>query len=265
MVDGNSAETQQTSTRDPQQKTASHETTLAEQTARSEPSEKSASSPAVKEAQATPRQHEQRSQPEVANKSYDDSRNQDRDTKARQNKRRKVERDDADYAYQGYQDPLRSGFYPRQTHKKVADYASQLVMQLMDKAMGLNINELVGVTSFVRLNTALTDTTILGNQLAEHLITELQAYGVGVIDFKVTDGISITPHGDIAMSRSGERLAQSVKMDHVLTGTMIEDSRGVRVNARIVNVDSKRVIASASIHIPAFIVTSLYAGQSTAP
>ncbi|MCW8108317.1 FlgO family outer membrane protein [Alteromonas ponticola] len=175
------------------------------------------------------------------------------------------EEDESHYAYRGYQDPLRSGFYPRQTHKKVADYASQLAMELMDKAMGLNTEELVGITSFVRLNTALNDTTILGNQLAELLMTELQAYGVGVVDFKVTDGIRVTPRGDIAMSRSGKRLAQSVQMDHILTGTMIEDSRGVRVNARIVTVSSKRVVASASVHIPAFIVTSLYTGHASAP
>ncbi len=177
----------------------------------------------------------------------------------------KPESDEAQFAYRGYQDPLRNGFYPRQTHKRVVDYASQLAMELMDNAMGLNTNELVGVTSFVRLNTSLSDTTILGNQLAEYLITELQAYGVGVLDFKVTDGIRVTPRGDIAMSRSGERMAQSVQMDHILTGTMVEDPRGVRINARIVAVNSKRVVASASIHIPAFVVTSLYAGQSSAP
>ncbi|MCW8092579.1 FlgO family outer membrane protein [Alteromonas sp. ASW11-130] len=175
------------------------------------------------------------------------------------------ESDEAYYAQRGYQDPLRYGFQPRQTHKKVVDYASQLAMELVDRAMGLSTSELVGVTSFVRLNTSLSDTTILGNQLSEYLISELQAYGIGVIDFKVTDGIKVTPRGDIAMDRSGKRLVESVRLDHILTGTMIEDARGVRVNARIVAVKSKRVVASASIHIPAFVVTSLYAGQSSAP
>ncbi len=175
------------------------------------------------------------------------------------------ENDGAHYVHRGYQDPLGNGFYPRQTHKRVVDYASQLAMELMERAMGLGADELVGVTSFVRLNTSLTDTTILGNQLAEYLIAELQSYGVGVIDFKVTDGIKVTPHGDIAMSRGGERMAQSVQMDHILTGTMVEGPRGVRINARIVTVASKRVVASASIHIPAFVVTALYAGQAIAP
>lgn len=46
-------------------------------------------------------------------------------------------------------------------------------------------------------------------------------------------------------------------MDHVVTGTIIEDDRGVRVNARIVSLENKQVVASADVYIPAFIVMDL--------
>jgi TolB-like protein len=49
-------------------------------------------------------------------------------------------------------------------------------------------------------------------------------------------------------------------MDHVVTGTIIEDDRGVRINARIVSMQNKQVVASANIYIPAFIVTDLNKG-----
>ena len=59
------------------------------------------------------------------------------------------------------------------------------------------------------------------------------------------------------MSRSSQYLAKSVDMDHVVTGTIIEDDRGVRVNARIVSLENKQIVASADVYIPAFIVMDL--------
>ncbi|MBU3023309.1 hypothetical protein KO518_16045 [Aestuariibacter sp. A3R04] len=156
-----------------------------------------------------------------------------------------------------WQDPLVTGYQPDRTHKGLADYASQLAMQLMDNASSMSRKDLIGVTSFVRLNRSLQEPTVMGNQLSELLIAELQQYGLGVVDFKVTDDLVITPYGDIAMGREGDKLARKMHMDHLLTGTLIEEARGVRVNARIVSTQNKQVVASTSLLIPAFIVTQL--------
>lgn len=156
-----------------------------------------------------------------------------------------------------WQDPLTTGYHPDSTHKGLIDYASQLAMQLVDNASAMSRKDLIGVTSFVRLNRSLQEPTVMGNQLSELLIAELQQYGLGVVDFKVTDDLVITPYGDVAMGRSGEKLARQMHMDHILTGTLIEESRGVRVNARIVSTQNKQVVASSSLLIPAFIVTQL--------
>ncbi len=157
----------------------------------------------------------------------------------------------------GQRDPLRSGFSPTVTHKRLNDYAEQLAMSLVANARGLKRDHLVGVASFVRLSESLEETTIVGNQLAEYLMGELQSYGVAVVDFKLANNVSVTPHGDLALSRNGEKLAQSLSMDHIVTGTMIEDQRGVRVNARIIAVDTQQLVASAQLYIPAFMVQSV--------
>lgn len=162
----------------------------------------------------------------------------------------------------GYRDPLSTGFSPRQTHKFLSDYADQLAMKLMDNATHMNQDDLIGVTSFVRLNRSLKESTILGNQLAELMMTELQDYGLSIVDFKVMNTIQVTPSGDLALSREAVDLAQSASMDHILTGTIIERDRGVRMNARIVSLDKKRVVASASVFVPAFVVTSLHTSVS---
>lgn len=165
----------------------------------------------------------------------------------------------------GYRDPIRSGFSPSQTHKRLNDYASQLAMSLMDNATRLTHQDLVGVASFVRLNRSLQETTILGNQLSEYLIAELQTFGLSVVDFKLANGLAVTPYGDLALSRDGVDLAKQVAMDHIVTGTLIEDARGVRVNARIIAVDNRQIVASATLYIPAFMVTSLNQQAAPAP
>jgi TolB-like protein len=162
----------------------------------------------------------------------------------------------------GYRDPLRSGFSPSQTHKQLNDYASQLAMALMDKTTRLTQNDRVGVTSFVRLTESLSEGTVLGNQLSEYLIAELQDFGLAMVDFKLAGNITVTPYGDFVLSRDANALAKQVGIDHVVTGTLIEDDRGVRVNARIVSMHDKQIVASANIYIPAFIVMDLNKANS---
>lgn len=163
----------------------------------------------------------------------------------------------ADEELRAWHDPLVSGYQPDHTHKALVDYASQIAMQLMTNAHEIEPDDLIGVASFVRLNASLRDTTVLGNQLSELLITEIQSYGLGVVDFKMAGDITVTPQGDLAMRRSGQRKPQKLAMDHILTGTLIEEPRGVRVNARIVSTSKNQVVASTTLLIPAFMVTQL--------
>jgi len=156
-----------------------------------------------------------------------------------------------------WQDPLITGYQPDSTHKALNDYAAQLAMKLMRSAKTLSTNDLIGVASFVRLNTSLQETTIMGNQLSELLIAELQGAGMSIVDFKIAGGLTVTPHGDLAMTRSGEALSRQLEMDHILTGTLIEEPRGVRVNARVVSVKTGRVVGSSTLVVPAFMVARL--------
>lgn len=150
-----------------------------------------------------------------------------------------------------------TGYQPDRTHKALNDYAAQLAMNLMSSAKSLSSNERIGIASFVRLNRSLQETTVMGNQLAELLIAELQGAGVGIVDFKIAGGLAVTPQGDLAMTRSGEALSRQLEMDHILTGTLIEEPRGVRVNARIVSVGSGQVVGSSTLLVPAFMVAQL--------
>lgn len=143
------------------------------------------------------------------------------------------------------------------THKSLRGYASQLAMSLIDRAIRLNPDDLIGVVSFVNFDDELTNSNPVGNQLSEYFIGEIQQFGVSVVDFKVTESIEVGPRGDFALSRDAERLVDQLAMDHILTGTLIYRSQGVSVNARIVELETRRVVASANVMIPDFIVAEI--------
>lgn len=148
-------------------------------------------------------------------------------------------------------------FRPSFTYKGVEDYASQMSMQLVKNAVGLTPNMRIGVASFVKLDETLQNTTVLGNQMAEHFLTQLQEYGLGMVDHKLMPVLQVTNRGDIAFSRDVMKLSQQKVMDHVLTGTMIEKHDGIFVNARILSLQDNRVIASAHLTIPWFVANSI--------
>jgi TolB-like protein len=141
-------------------------------------------------------------------------------------------------------------------HKRLADYADQLAMQLIESAYSLTQSDKITVASFVRLDTSLREPTLIGNRITEALMLELQHYGLSVIDTKLTTDYAITARGDLALARDGYLLKSELDVDYILTGTMIDRANGVEVNARIIGVAENRLAASASVFIPGIIVAN---------
>lgn len=148
-------------------------------------------------------------------------------------------------------------YKPDYTHKSLSDYAEQLAMELMNKGRQLSAHSLVGVTSFVRLDDTLNRSNVLGNQLSELFINEIQEYGISVVDFKVTGDISVRSDGDFVFSRDTYDLANNLAVDFVLSGTLIRNEKGVKVNARIISMNNRVVVSSATLFIPHFVVEAL--------
>ena len=159
-------------------------------------------------------------------------------------------------AYWGWQPPT-NVYSPRYTHKLLSDYTRQFAMKLVENMKYVNEQTPIAVASFVNLDNNLKTTNVLGNQLAESLITELQEFGLSVVDYKHTGAIKVTSTGDYSHSRVGTELGVSPQFQYVLTGTLTYTDRGVIVNSRVVGTESKVVVASARGFIPHFIIESL--------
>lgn len=149
-------------------------------------------------------------------------------------------------------------FRPLHTHKLLGDYAEQMTMKLVENMRYVKVNTPIAVASFVQLDGSLTQTNILGNQLAESFITELQAFGIQVIDYKTTNTIHVGRAGDFVFSRDLNELDQNPNVKYVLSGTMTHNDRGVILNVRMVDLRTKIIVASSKGFVPQFVVESLY-------
>lgn len=156
-----------------------------------------------------------------------------------------------------------NNYRPINSSKLLSNYTEQLAMKLIENMNYINSTTPIAITSFVNLDDNLQTTNIFGNHLAESFITELQEFGLSVVDYKHTGTVHVTPMGDFSFSRNGKELKGYPHIEYTLTGTLTYTNRGVIVNARIIGAKSKVVVSSAKGFIPSFIVESLYPTRRT--
>jgi TolB-like protein len=138
-------------------------------------------------------------------------------------------------------------------------YAKGLMQDLVSNLQYVNSTTPVAVVSFVMLDSDYNQSSLLGNQMAESLIHEIHKFGIPVIDYKTTGYIRITEQGDFAFTKDYEELPGELAARYIVGGTMAKHKDGYLVNARVVGLTSKAVVASAQSFIPNEIANALIA------
>ncbi|NLS11637.1 hypothetical protein HGP28_01865 [Vibrio sp. SM6] len=153
--------------------------------------------------------------------------------------------------YNGKEPYSGSQFMLLDSPRHTMDYFVEgLTEELMVSNTSVSARTPIAVTSFVDLQN-LDATNWLGNSVSEGFIYQLQRRGFKVVDFKTTGSIQVTQTGDFALSRDWKDLAHEQEIQYVLTGTMLRQEGGVLVNARVVGMQSRIVVASAQGFLPA--------------
>ncbi|EAS44519.1 hypothetical protein C9J48_03970 [Photobacterium profundum] len=138
-----------------------------------------------------------------------------------------------------------------ETPRHTLDYFIEgLTEQLIVSNQYLTAKTPLAITSFVDLQ-EMNETNWLGNTVSESFMYQMQQRGFTVVDYKSTGAIKVTPNGDFSLSRNWKELAGQQPVDYVLTGTMLRQGAGLLVNARIIGMRSRVVIASAQGFLPA--------------
>jgi TolB-like protein len=140
---------------------------------------------------------------------------------------------------------------------RLGEYTEQMAVDLQNDVRDLVIEEPIIVASFVHLDSSLQTTNTLGNQLSEFFRNDLQQIGLPVADHKLMGVLDVNGKGDFVFSRDLETYYNHVDIGYVLTGTMLKSSRGLVVNARIINFKTNAVVASASKFLPNLVINGL--------
>ncbi len=108
-------------------------------------------------------------------------------------------------------------------------------------------DETVAVTTFVDLDN-FDETSSFGRYVAEDLGMELFKLGFRLREIRQRVQISITPEvGEVALTRQASALMQSAQVDAVVTGAYSRFGNQVVVNARLIDVDTGRVVSAGQM------------------
>ena len=139
----------------------------------------------------------------------------------------------------------------------IRSYAQALSTQLMSSGQYVRGGQRVMVTTPAWLESDLDRSSLLALQLQENLMAELHKAHLHVVEFKLTDGVRVTPAGDFPLSRNYIELRETQPADYVLAATAVERADGVTINARLVEFSSQVVAATAQVTIPRALVDQL--------
>lgn len=142
-------------------------------------------------------------------------------------------------------------------NKHIGDYVQNMAQDLISNMEYVTDKTPVGVTHFALTDSDLNKTNLLGYQIAESFMHELHKFRIPVLDYKATDYIRVTETGDFLLSRDFLELKHKVPMQYILTGTMTKHQGGYLVNARILGLETKAVVATSQMLVPFYVVDAL--------
>lgn len=145
---------------------------------------------------------------------------------------------------------------PRATNLGSAEYYTNNLANELFADFPVNKHQRYAVATFVPVTNMQVDLSaqsplmLLGHQLEQGLITEAVRRGLVAQDFKATNSIILGSDYDKALSRDLTHLSEQQKIDYYITGTITAQQNGAMVNARIINVRNKDVVAAATSFFP---------------
>lgn len=139
----------------------------------------------------------------------------------------------------------------------VNDYVRNISQDLIANMENISPKTPMGITHFAWLDSDLNQSNIMALQMAESFKHEFHQYRIPIVDFKSTGFIRVTDQGDFYLSRNHKDLNIDIPMDYILTGTFAMHHGGVLINARVIDVETKHIVASAQSLIPEHIANAV--------
>ena len=145
-------------------------------------------------------------------------------------------------------------FKPSTNFQTINEYTEQMVHVLYQKVSVQNIEKAIAVPPFISIPYTKEGSKQLNVSVAEAFVVDMQNIGLPVAEFILTNSSDNEQTNFISYI---EELAGSQHFGYVLKGTIREREQGTMIHAKIINVETKMVIASTSKFIPKYLVSLL--------
>tara|TARA_B100001094_G_C18191170_1_gene807348 strand:- start:3701 stop:4561 length:861 start_codon:yes stop_codon:yes gene_type:complete len=126
--------------------------------------------------------------------------------------------------------------------------SQRIIRQLMSNIDLLSSREPMVVTTPV-LASNFHEKVTLSHHLQQSFMSALHEYSFVLVDMNVADFIKVKPSGEFLLSRDWENVSGDIDVQMALVCTLVPDMKGMSINTRIVNVHSRRVIASSQVYV----------------
>lgn len=140
------------------------------------------------------------------------------------------------------------------SHAMISDYTERLANELVKNLGKQTLDSPVAIVAFVNHDATLQTTNSLGRILSENLISEMNEFGIPVLDLHLLEGFISNGSDEFVFSRDPDEFFHGNELKYVLTGVLVENARGVVVNARIMEFSTKKVLSTASVLIPPYVL-----------
>jgi TolB-like protein len=158
---------------------------------------------------------------------------------------------------------VNGAYRSRPLAKNIGDYVRNMAQDLVSNMEYVTERTPVAVTHFSLIDGDLTETNLLGYQIAESFAHEFHKFRMPVVEFKATQFIRVTDSGDFVLSRDFLDLTSVTPIQYALTGTMTKHQGGYIVNAKMLGMESRVIVASSQIFIPFYVVDALIPSESS--
>jgi len=149
-------------------------------------------------------------------------------------------------------------FKPSIHFKALNDYTQQMAMDLKKDLQNIHMKGPIAVASFVYHDKTLRQTNQVGNDISEFFINDLQKLGIPVSEHNLAEYFERTDKGDFVLSRQQTEILENSDAAYVLTGTMMKVGHGLMINARIIDLDNKHIVATSSKVLPPLLTQGMY-------
>ncbi len=133
-------------------------------------------------------------------------------------------------------------------------HVEQLAQQLFASSKGFHSNRSIAVGTLLPSAGIGAKTPMalnpMGHQIQESLVTIAAQLGLRVVEFKSTGIVTLKDNMDIMLTRHVNLLQNKVDIDYFLTGTYSEQEDSLVVNIRLIDVQTKNIVAAATGFIP---------------